>query len=116
MNLAQELEEAVGEGTYEVAWVTYVDHPEKRDSSYKVRTKSFTDSNSSTNYARFKERARAISYAKALLGGDEDFASEFTRSVSINQYLANGKKRWVMRPVDRQRGEDGKIKLMEPPA
>lgn len=116
MNLAQQLEEAVGEGAYEVSWVTEVDHPEKRDSSFKVRTRSFTDSNSKTNYARFKDRASALSYAKTLLSGDEDFVSEFTRSVSINQYMANGKKRWVMRPVDRERGEDGKIRNLEPVA
>jgi hypothetical protein len=106
MGLADQLEEATQEAQYVVRWVTKVDHPEKRDASYKVRDKVSVGSNRAT----FKTKEAALGRAKDLVNGDEDFASEFTSKVEVYQVLANGRTRQIMKMVERERGEDGKIR------
>lgn len=106
MSLADQLEEATQEAQYVVRWVTNVDHPEKRDASYAVRDKVSV----SAHKAVFTRKESAMGRAKELIGGDEDFASEFTSKVEVYQVLANGRTRQIMKTVERERGEDGKIR------
>lgn len=111
--LAEALEYQPG---YYVIWNTYVDHPEKRSDSHRDRTRDTKTSISNQKvYLDSKgAKAKAIAHAKSLLDGDEDFGSEYTRSVEVI-YVADGQSissgRQVMKKVKRERGEDGKIRV-----
>jgi hypothetical protein len=109
MGVATQLEEAAAEAEYVVRWVVNVDHPEKRDETYKARTKE-TAGPPREHKAQHAEKAQALAHAKRLIGGDEDFASEFTSKVEVYQKLANGRTRQIMKTVERERGDDGKIR------
>lgn len=110
MSISRQLEEATEDTGYIVRWVTNVDHPEKRDETYKVRSKDPAGTPFRAHTAQYPEKGRAMAHAKALIDGDEDFSSEFTSKVEVFQKLSNGKTRQVMKVVERERGEDGKIR------
>ena len=111
MSISHQLEEATREAEYIVRWVTYVDHPEKRNETYPVRSKKdLKGTPIQAHTSSHSKKASALARAKELLDGGEDFGSEFTSKVEVFQKLANGKTRQIMKTVERERGDDGKIR------
>lgn len=112
--LAEALDQPLHQPGYYVVWHTYVDYPEKRSDTHRERTRDVkpviphqkiypTDSKNA--------KAKAMAHAKALLDGDEDFGSEYTRAVEV-YYRGDGQaSRQIMKKVRRERGEDGKIRV-----
>lgn len=90
---------------YSLDFTVTVDHPEKRDASYRVR-KSYSVADS-----RFSESfASAINGYAALLRGEDDFASEYVSRVVVWAITSNGTRgRKVRKTVRRYRATDGTI-------
>jgi hypothetical protein len=105
VSLAQHLEDAAKEGEYEVRWTLVVDHPEKRDESYP-KVKPGTRLGQSKSYPTQKQ---AVAYAKELVAGDFDFASEYPTNVTVIQRFQGRSPRTVMKPVSRERTADGTV-------
>lgn len=105
MSISKQLEEAASEGQFEVRWALVVDRPEKRDASFKpMKAGRVGQSKSFTN------QKMALSYAKGLVAGEEDFESEYPTNITVVQLYQGKSPRRVMKPVERERGENGKIR------
>jgi hypothetical protein len=108
MRISVELEEALDSAikTFEVRWTVETDHPEKKDSSFRP-----VKAGTRTPFVqKFDNQKRAIAYAKGLLSGEDDFASEYVANVTVLQTYAGKGPRVVMNRVERERGADGKVK------
>jgi hypothetical protein len=80
-----------------------VDHPEKRDETYRVRTVH------TVNADRFTESfTSAVSVYGALDRGEDDFASEYVSRVAVWSATSDGTRgRKVRKTVRRYRAADG---------
>jgi len=69
--------------TYVVRYTTHIDHPEKRDESFKIRSKEAllaTGGDVIPQTETYPTKEQALARAQELLDGSNDFASEFTSS------------------------------------
>lgn len=110
MSIAKELEEATAEGEFEVRWTLVIDHPEKRSGGFKEVKPGTRTGQSKT----FTSQKMAVSYAKGLVSGEEDFGSEYPTRVSVIQLYQGKSPRRIMKPVERERGADGNVKTIGP--
>lgn len=89
---------------YSVQWRLVVDHPEKRDSSFRpVPPGSFGQRRD------FTTQALALGLYESLLRGDEDFAAEYPTEIRVLRHYPNRSPRYVRKPVQRARSSDGSI-------
>lgn len=77
-----------------------VDHPEKRDASFRRRT----DPHTVVFERLFENRNHALAFAREILAGEWDFASEYVRQVSASEVRPEGGSygRWVMKMHERR--------------
>ena len=93
-------------GEYIVSWVTTVDHPELRGSTYpKVQPGTKV-----RGHAKARNESGARAMYKELLGGENDFESEYVSVVQAWSNLPGGRKKTIGPLVYRVRDENGRIR------
>lgn len=87
------------EARYKVEFFTLVDHPEKRDASYRpvepgtmVRT-----------VWEYPTQSRAVAVFDSICRGDYDFGSEYVMKVRVMAKRASASARLVRKWVERER-------------
>lgn len=83
---------------FEVEYCIFVDHPERRDSTFMRR-----DVHRTVSHERFKTQGAAVRFQQGLLAGESDFSSEFICWVQVYHHRPNKRARCVRKRVDRER-------------
>lgn len=89
-----------GAGDYHVISVTVVDRPWLRDTTYPVVPEGFKI----ITTGRFATQGAAVREFERLLGGRDDFASEYVSVVGVESWRSY--RRTIRRDVGRQRARD----------
>jgi hypothetical protein len=94
---------------YSVRWTVVVDHPEKRNASFRP-----SEPHKLHHQKDFETQNAAIAFYDSLVRGEEDFGSEYPTAIRALQIFEFRSPRVVRKLVGRERMGDGSVRLSDP--